>query len=126
MFANLYSGQFFLGYIPIISKQLTYEVQAMMVTEQVFRRSKREIAEELWMLHGLLNKTPMKSFFGDDNREAIRVQLHVLSNNLTTQQVAQRYESSDPYTLSAALNASEWLYGAELPPSRDWMALIAA
>ena len=76
----------------------------MMVKEQVFRRSKREVAEELWVLHGLLNKTPGKSSFGDDNRQAIRVQLHVLSNKLTTQQSARTF-----YRLKLAVESPDVL-----------------
>lgn len=103
------------------------EVKSMIfVMPQQPRRSKSEIAEELRLLRGLSNKIPTETAFGDDNREAIRTEIHVISSEMTMAQLIERYEDGDTYTLSAALNALEWLRDDGPAPSEDWKSMIAA
>ena len=90
------------------------------------RRSKQEIAEELRMLCALFDRIPPTTVFSQDNLEAMRAEMCVLSEGLTRGQVIDRYEDVDDYTMSAALNALEWLRDDGTAPSEGWIEMIAA
>ncbi len=89
------------------------------------RRSKQEIVNGLRDLRTLRNKIPRTTAFDDDNRQAIRAEIHVIGAELTMEQVFDKYEDGEQYTLSSALNALGWLRDDAAPTSEGWTEMIA-
>jgi hypothetical protein len=89
-------------------------------------RSIQEIDTEVSQLHRLMEQVPTRTAFGNSNTHALLTQIRVLRERKTVDEVADEYDDdiTDQYILSAALNASQWLYQEELAPSEGWMSLI--
>lgn len=89
-------------------------------------RSHHEIDGELFRLYQLLRTTPALSAFGENNHDAIKVQIAVLRGELNTEQAAELFDNAHQHTLSSALNAAEWLRGDVPAPSEGWHQMAAA
>lgn len=87
-----------------------------------------EIDAEIKALEDVLPKVPARSFFGDDNRSAIRVSMRVLKDNMSEDDIYDRYGDSADNVLEEALGARHWLdgdYDGEFgSPSKEWEQLI--
>ena len=89
-------------------------------------RSGRDIEDEVHLLGKLVSQIPRNTVFGDSNSCALAVQIDVLRNRLSVEEVRKRYErhQENEYVLLCALFAAEWLYGDTLAPSEDWLIML--
>jgi hypothetical protein len=89
-------------------------------------RTPEEISTEITKLKGLKDSIPKKSFFGDDNHAAVDVQIQVLEQLMSNNDVYDTWgddeiEEFDQHTLDSALEASNWLTSdRDEPPSSGW------
>ena len=97
-----------------------------------------QIKAEISALEGIKGKVPRKTFFGDDNHEAIEADIEVLKNNLSDEAIYDRSHTEDEsderhdddslwseHAKDSALSARRWLDGdADESPSTGWKALV--
>ena len=93
--------------------------------------SKKQIEKEIKELTEIKPKVRRLSMFGENNQEAIGVQIEVLKNNLSFENIDERWGASDEDCASQSLyeNASEarrWLDGESEEESLadGWLPLI--
>lgn len=86
-----------------------------------------QVAAEIAHLRDVQHRVPSHSAFGDNNREAIYVQIKVLEDRMSLDDVHLCFgalSESSEYALDAALQAHDWLTGKqagdELSPAAGW------
>jgi hypothetical protein len=89
-------------------------------------RTCHEIDGEIFRLYQFLSRIPVLSAFGDNNHDGIRVQLRVLREQMTAEQLTDRYENASLYIFGAALNALDWLRGNAPAPSDGWAEMLTS
>ncbi len=84
------------------------------------------VQAEVSTLWALLDIIPAFNECGDDNREAVEAQLSVLAEGLTIAEASAEFDNdcTEPYVLSAALAAVEWLWKGGEAPSVQWIRLV--
>ena len=89
-------------------------------------RSTQEIESEISRLYNLIDRVPHETAFGDSNTNSVLVQIEVLRERLTIDEVWEDYDDAvtGDYVLSAAFDAVEWLYDGEEAPSLGWLYMI--
>ena len=89
-------------------------------------RNWQERETELSQLYSLYYQVRPFTGFGEDNRAAIAAQIAVIEGRMTLDEVEYEYEDGPNYTMSAALDALEWLRDGAEAPSEDWMRIVEA
>lgn len=74
------------------------------------KKSDAEIQAEINKLRALMPVVPPRTFFGDSNVEAVKVQIRVLNEKLTVARIFDTYEDNE-HLLDAALGARRWVDG---------------
>ncbi len=82
-----------------------------------------QIQTEISTLKGIEPKVRRYTYFGDDNRAAVRAQIAVLENILTEQEIYEQGWSD--HEENSAQDALAWMLGDEpVPPSESWADLV--
>lgn len=94
-------------------------------------RTVSEITAEIQKLKDIKPKVRRKTLFGEDNHEAIDIQIHVLEKVMTESKIYDTYDSvgdddidhdegRGERQLDNAMHAFRWMHGDEEKLSEDW------
>lgn len=90
------------------------------------RRTPEDINAEIAKLKALRLVVPARTFFGDNNRDAIDAQVEVLEHDLSEDTMCNRvgFEWTE-HEYSSAIDARAWLDEDDAgAPSKDWAGLV--
>lgn len=95
----------------------------------------KQIQAEIKALKEIRPMIPSRTFFGDNNWDAIDAQIDVLENNIHEDTIWNRCDEEEPdlgewkeHERDCALDARRWMDGEEpeARPSKNWQELLEA
>lgn len=89
------------------------------------KRAQEEISKIVEQLKALIPRVRPRTAFGDDNRQAIDIQVFIIESDMSEDEIWDRWEDNDRLR-DMALEARSWLDGEEIEGGlvEGWESLV--